>query len=58
MKDVVLRVMDKYGKMIFTEQVESLKNYKLECYDWSNGTYFIYITDEKGRNYESKLIKL
>ena len=58
LEDVVLRVMDQYGKMIFTEQVESLKNYNLECYDWSNGTYFIYITDEKGRNYESKLIKL
>lgn len=58
LEDVVIRVMDQYGKMIFSDNIESLKDYKLECFSWSNGTYFIYITDEKGKNYESKLIKL
>lgn len=57
LENLVLRVFDQYGKMIFQEEIEVLNDYTLECSAWMSGSYFIYITDETGNNYQSKLIK-
>lgn len=57
LEDVVLSVVDQKGKMIFQEEIQSLRDYTLNCNDWMNGYYFIHIKDEAGNSYQSKLIK-
>jgi|TARA_R110000737_G_scaffold352737_3_gene400041 hypothetical protein len=57
LENIVLRVIDANGRMIYIEKIESLREYTLNCAPWTAGNYFIYITDKSGNIYQSKLIK-
>ncbi len=57
LEDIILTVLDQHGKMIYRDEIASLRDYKLNCQDWINGFYFININDRVGNSYQSKLIK-
>lgn len=57
LENLTVQVYDQSGKVIFSNFIEELRNYKLSCNDWENGVYFIHLKDQSNNIYQSKLIK-
>lgn len=52
----VLSLMDNAGKSVFSQTIEHLKNYQLNCSDFANGLYIINITTSENKTFSAKLI--
>lgn len=58
LENINLKVVNQSGQIILSREIESLRGYVLNCSEWDNGTYTIYLTDVSGNHYQTKLIKL
>jgi|GEM_PF-718130 len=56
LEDVLLRIVDVSGKLVFNEKLNELKSYTIDCYNWSNGVYVISLSDSQNALYSAKLI--
>jgi len=56
-ENLTIQVFDQTGKILFTDYVDLLHDYKLNCSEWESGLYFIYLRDLSDNVYQSKLIK-
>ncbi len=51
-----IQVMDVQGKVMMSNTVSQLQNYKIDCETWTNGTYFITVSDGNQNKSSLKLI--
>ena len=56
LENVVIQIIDMNGKLLFTEKINELKNYTINCSNWANGVYVITLSDSHNDLYSSKLI--
>jgi len=55
-KDALIQVRDINGKLLLNETIAELKTYSIHCETWTNGAYFIHLSDKNNTTYLSKLI--
>ena len=55
--DLTLKVYDLKGTVIHEDRVDQLGAYTLNCMNWSNGMYLIFLSESTGQIYQSRLIK-
>lgn len=51
-----IQVLDIQGKVMLSNTVSQLQNYKIDCETWVNGTYFINVSDGNQNKSSLKLI--
>jgi hypothetical protein len=54
--NATLQIVDISGKIMLNKNFTELKNYLINCETWSNGFYFITVSDSKNNKYTSRLI--
>ena len=56
LENVLVKIIDINGKLLLNKKIDVLKNYTIDCSDWSSGAYLISLSDSKNALYSSKLI--
>lgn len=51
-----IEITDIQGKVMFSQSVSQLQNHKINCENWTVGTYFINVIDDKQNKSSLKLI--
>lgn len=55
-KNATITIIDNAGKLVFTDKLELLDKYQLNCSIFANGAYFVSVYDDNGKYFSAKLI--